>query len=194
MLQYSCLESPPPWQRSLAGHSPQGCKEFDTTKATLHADARFFCLWQLCPSEGWTWRWRSCLACRDPGSAKCAGTWTASATGVMALSESFSEPLVFGDQKASLASFSIAPPIQALRRVPLPGVLPCCSGHQSLQGAPWVGSYSVVQSIKCFMCQPLCCSGANAGMWRERGYGDGSTSYTWLSSITLLPWLPDFPP
>ena len=39
-----------------------------------------------------------------PGSAKCAGTRTASATGVMDLSESFFKPLVAGDQKASWAS------------------------------------------------------------------------------------------
>ena len=51
----------------------------------------------------------------DPGGTKCAGIWIASAAGVMALSESFFEPLVAGDQKASLASFSIAAPIQALR-------------------------------------------------------------------------------
>ena len=37
----------------------------------------------------------------------CAGTWIASSTGVMALSESFSEPLVAGDQKPSLASLSL---------------------------------------------------------------------------------------
>ena len=28
----------------------------------------------------------------------------------------------------------------------------------------------------------------------RRGYGDGSTPYAWLSSITLLPRLPSFPP
>ena len=33
-------------------------------------------------------------------------TWTASTTGVKALSESFFKPLVAGNQKASLASFS----------------------------------------------------------------------------------------
>ena len=38
--------------------------------------------------------------------AKCAGAQTASATGVMALSESFFEPLVAGDQKASWACHS----------------------------------------------------------------------------------------
>ena len=65
-----------------------------------------FFAWQLCPSESWPWWWHSCLACRDSGSTKCAGTWTASTTGVMALSESFFEPLVAGDQKASLASLS----------------------------------------------------------------------------------------
>ena len=44
------------------------------------------------------------------------------------------------------------------------------------------------------MGQPLYCSAASAGVWREKGYGDVSTCYTWLSSIALLPWLPGFPP
>ena len=51
------------------------------------------------------------MACGDPGSAKCAGTWTASAAGVMALSE----PLVTGDQKTSLASLS--PQLRLFRRL-----------------------------------------------------------------------------
>jgi len=34
-LQYSSLENPT--DRSLAGHSPQGCQELDMTKVTLHA-------------------------------------------------------------------------------------------------------------------------------------------------------------
>ena len=46
------------------------------------------------------------LGLRGPGGTKCAGTLTASAAGVMALSESFFKPLVAGDQKASLASLS----------------------------------------------------------------------------------------
>ena len=44
------------------------------------------------------------------------------------------------------------------------------------------------------MGQPVYCSAANAGVWEERGYPDGSTLYTCLSSISLLPWLPGFPP
>ena len=69
------------------------------------------------------------MACRDPGGAKCAGTRTASAAGVMALSESFFKPLVAGNQKASLA-FSIALPIQALT------------------GLPCLGSFSVVLCVR----------------------------------------------
>ena len=46
------------------------------------------------------------MARGDPGGAKRAETWTASASGVTALTESFFEPLVAGDQKASLASLS----------------------------------------------------------------------------------------
>ena len=47
------------------------------------------------------------MVCRDPGGAKWSGTQTASAMGVTALSESFFEPLVADDQKASLASLSV---------------------------------------------------------------------------------------
>ena len=71
------------------------------------------------------------MACRDPDGTECAGTRTASASGVIALAESFFEPLVAGDQKASLASlFSIATPVQALR------------------GLPCLGSFSVVQLVR----------------------------------------------
>ena len=38
-----------------------------------------------------------------------------------------------------------------------------------------MGSYSVVQCIRCLMGQPLYCSAADAGMWRERGFGHSST-------------------
>ena len=44
------------------------------------------------------------------------------------------------------------------------------------------------------MGQPLYCSAADAGVLGERGNGDGPTPYTLLSSISLLLWLPGFPP
>ena len=47
------------------------------------------------------------LGLRGPGSAKCEGTRTPPTAAVMALSESLFEPLVAGDQKASLASLSL---------------------------------------------------------------------------------------
>ena len=46
------------------------------------------------------------MTCGYPGGAECSGTQTGSTAGVMALSESFVEPLGAGDQKASLASLS----------------------------------------------------------------------------------------
>ena len=86
----------------------------------------------------------------------------------------------------------MALPVQALRRIPclgsfsvgwrikhieasLTGVLLCRLVHPSLKGAPWVGSYSVVQCGRHLMVQPLYCSAANAVVWRERSHGDGST-------------------
>ena len=79
----------------------------------------------------------------------------------MALSESFLQPLVAGNQKASLASLSPSSAIQALRGIPCLGsfsvvlrvrhidgppnwVLLCRSVHQALKGAPWMGSYFLV--------------------------------------------------
>ena len=63
----------------------------------------------------------------------------------------------------------------AHRRAPLVGALLCRSVGQSLKGTPWVGSYPVVQCIRHLMGQPLYCSCADAGVWGERGYGDGLT-------------------
>ena len=69
-----------------------------------------------------------------------------------------------------------------------------------------MGSYSVDQCIRCSMGQLLYLSVADAGLWRERGYGDGSTLYadsavlpcfhgcpvflTGISHYDLLPHIP----
>ena len=88
------------------------------------------------------------MACGDPGGAKCAGTWTASAAGVMVLSQSFIEPLVAGNQKASLASLSLY--LSPFRHFEgsLAWVLLCRWAHQALKGAPWLGSFSVDRHIR----------------------------------------------
>ena len=101
-----------------------------------------FWLWQLYPSESWAWKWHSCLAFRDPGSTKCEVTWTVSTTGVIALSESFFEPLVAGDQKDCFASLSGAPPVQA------PGSFSVVWRIRHIERPPWLGSYSVDKHIR----------------------------------------------
>ena len=107
---------------SLAGHRPQGCRVRHDQSDTVSIDVRLFCLRQLCPSESWVWRWNSCLACRDPGSTKCAGTWTASTAGVMVLSEPFFQASCSWRSEGLFGwSFSIAPPVQALTGLPCLG-------------------------------------------------------------------------
>ena len=137
-----------------------------------------------------------------PGGTKCAGPWVASASGAMALSESFSSfwKLATGNQKASLASsFPWCHPFrhlegslawgpslllsahQAHKAPPPPTppwVLLWCLVHQALKGALWVGSFSVFPCVRRLKGQPLYCSAAGVGVWGERGYGDGSTPYT----------------
>ena len=155
----SCLENTTPWQRRLAGHSLQGRRVGQDWSDPAHTGARlFFYLQQLCPRESWAWRWRSCLACGDPGSTNCAGIWTASAAGVMALVESFSRPLwlVFlrnlahsGTSRAPLSGVLVCCLAhQAHRGGPLTGVLFCRWAHQALKGAALVGSFSVDGRIR----------------------------------------------
>ena len=87
--------------------------------------------------------------------------------------ESSFEPVVAGDQKASLASLSPIPPVQALRGLPCLGsftviwpirhiegatlavFLLCRLARQALKGASWVESYSLVQCIRHLMAQSL---------------------------------------
>ena len=95
----------------------------------------------------------------------------------------FFEPLVAGNQKASLATLSAALPIQALR-----GLL--CRGRSLLfgslahRGAPMGGR---------LMGQALCCSAANAGMSQGRE-AMGMAPPPMSDSAVLLLWLPGFPP
>ena len=132
------------------------------------------------------------MAYRDPGGAKRAETWAASAPGVMALSESFFEPLVAGKSEGrSLVSLF---PFQALTRLSCSGsfsIFPC---GRHIEAATLAGSHSVdwhkrhlkghpgwgptlAQWIRRLMGQPLYCSAAKAGLWGERDYADGSTPY-----------------
>ena len=93
--------------------------------------------------------------------------------------QSFSVTLPFQALTGALAwGLSLLFHWQAHRgRRPLAGVLLCRPVHQALKGAFWLGFYSVVQCIRHLMGQLLYCSAADAGVWGERGYEDGSTPY-----------------
>ena len=121
------------------------------------------------------------MAFGDPGGTKCAETWTAFTTGVMALSESFfaascswrSEGL-FGQ------SFSVALPIQALRGIPCLGSFSVVWHVRHIEGPPWLGSYSLVQCVRHSVGQSI----AQPPM-RERGYDDGSTPLCMIQQYLL---------
>ena len=108
--------------------------------------------------------------------------------------ESSFEPVVAGDQKASLASLAPIPPVQALRGLPCLGSFSVVLCIRHIEGPPRLGPYSVdrhvrqlkvmlggvllcSQRVRHLLGQPLCCSTAHAGMWGVRGYRDGSTHY-----------------
>jgi len=70
------------------------------------------------------------------------------------------------------------------RGPPWLGVLLCRLAHQSLKEAPWVGSSSIVQCLRHLRGQPHYCSAASAGVWGDRGYGDGSPPPTHDSAVS----------
>ena len=164
MLQYSCLENHSDreaWQATVY----RATKSWTRPKwpCMYRHKIFFFCLWQLCPSESWVWRWWNCLACGGPGCTKCAGHGHNSCAPVMALSETFFKTLVAGNEKASFTSLSLylcpfghlegslawGPSLllvhQTHRGGPLAGFLLCRSACQALKETPWVVSYSVVR-------------------------------------------------
>ena len=146
MFQYSCLESPAPWQSSLPGHSPHGRKELDTTTWT---DPRVFLpvtalpQWELSMKVAqllgllgpWWYqvcRDTDCLHCRSYGPIRvffqgCC-RWQ-------------SEDLF--DQ-----SFSVAPPIQGLKGLPWLGSLSVVWCVRHIEGPPWLESYSVDPHVR----------------------------------------------
>ena len=85
--------------------------------------------------------------CRDSGSIKCAGTWTGSTTGVMALSVSFLSSCSWQSEGFFGQSFSIALPIQALTGLPCLGFFSVSQCFRHIEEPPWMGFYSVAQHI-----------------------------------------------
>ena len=105
--------------------------------------------------------------------AKCAGTQTASAAGVMALSKSFFKPLNSWQSEGLFGqSFSIALPIQALRRLPCLGSFSVVWCVRHIEGPPWPGSYSV--------------DGRISHLKEHPGWGPAGVSWASLSIVQLL--------
>ena len=83
---------------------------------------------------------------------------------------------------------------------PQAGVLVCRSAHQALKGALWVGSYSVVQCVRCLMGQPLYCLAADMLAYRGREamvmapphMRDSAVSPCFHGCLAFLHW--HFPP
>ena len=84
MLQYSCLENSPFWQRNLEGHSPQGCRVGHDQSNPVHIHTRFFLpvaalsQWELSVKVALL------LGLRGPWRRQVCRDWPASAAGVMA--------------------------------------------------------------------------------------------------------------
>ena len=93
-------------------------------------------------------------------------TWRSE--GLCYLSFSMALPIQALRRLPCLGSFSVVQCIRHIEGAPLTGVLLCRLANQALKWAHWVESYSVVQCIWHLMGQPLYCSAAVAGMCRER--------------------------
>ena len=92
------------------------------------------------------------MACGDSGGPKCAGAWTASIAGVMALSEVFFvclfvclffSLLQLAIRRPLWPVFSVGPAIQAFRGLPFLGSFSVVWHIRHIEGPPWLGSYSV---------------------------------------------------
>ena len=144
------------------------------TEVTLHAQMQDF-LWpgaELSVKVEWLlglqrpWRRQvcrdtDCLLCRSHGPTRV----------FFQASCSWRSHGLFGQ------SFSIAPPLQALRGLPCLWSFSVVPHVRDIEGPHWLGSYSVDQRVRRLMGQPVYCSAAHTGMWGERGCGDGSTPY-----------------
>ena len=150
---------------------------------------------QLLDLQGPMWcqvcRYMDCLHCKSYGPLRVffhtSCSWRSK--GLFDQSFSVAPPFQALGGLPRLESFSVVWQVRHIEGPPLAGVLICRLAHQALKRAPWVGSYFVVQCIRHLMGHPLYCSGVE----RERLWW-WLHPHAWLSSITLLPWLPSFPP
>ena len=150
-----------------------------------------------------------CLHCRsyDPTRLFFRASCSWQSEGLSSQSFSIVPPIWALTELPCQSSFSVVPCIRHIEGARFVGVLLCRSAHQSLKGAPWVGSYSVVQCIRCLMGQPLYCSapmlacGEREKLWwwpqplcvtqqYHLASMDAQLSFTSISQHHLLPHIP----
>ena len=173
MLQYSCLENPPPWHKPGRPQSAvhrvaksqtwpkQPCVHRCKTFLPVAALPEWELSVKVVPLLGLRGHCR-CQVCRDM-DCLCRRSCGPIRVFFWASCSWWSEGL-FGQ------SFSVALPIQALRGLPRLESFSIVWRVCHIEGPPWLGSYSVVQCIRCLMGQLLYCSAVFAGLWGERGY------------------------
>ena len=132
-LQYSCLENFPPLTENPGRLQSIGSQRVGHYQSDLtHIYTKVFCLWQLCPSESWAWRYCSCFTCkiywwhqvcRDIDCLHLRSY-------VWPYQNLFSSFFSWWSEGLFFQSFSIAVPVQALR------------------GLPYLGSFSVVRHVR----------------------------------------------
>ena len=143
--QYSPVFLPgaPPWQRNLAGQSTGSQRVGHDRRDPVHIDGRLFSsgssapvriimkVAQLLGLQGLSWlqvcRDMDCCHCRNYSPIKVF-SWA---------SCSWRSEGLFGQ------SFSVTPPIQALRGLPCLGPFSVVQFIRYREGPPWLGSWSV---------------------------------------------------
>ena len=151
MLQYSCLENPPSLtekpDRPQSTRSRRVGQDW-SDPVCINTDIFFWPLatlpqWELSVKVvrllGLRGPWRR-QVCGDT-DCLCGRSYVPLRVFLWVFCSWRSESL-FGQ------SFSVAPPVQALRGPTLPGVLLCCPSHQAHRGPPCLGSFSVVSHIR----------------------------------------------
>ena len=107
MLQYSCLNPPSLTEKPVRPQSTQSQRVGHYQSNPASIDTRLFLPVAALPQCELSMKVVQLLGLRGPWHRQVCRDTTASAAEVMALSESFFEPLVAGDQKASLAKVSL---------------------------------------------------------------------------------------
>ena len=172
--QYSTVflpGEPPLWQRNMAGHSLQGSRVGHYRSNPARIEAKPFLPVAVLPQWELSVKVAQLLGlqrlwwhqvCRDM-DCLCCGSYSPIRDFFQASCSWWLESL-FGQ------SFSVAPPIQALRGLPSQGSFSVVRKVRHIEGSPWLGSYSVDWHIKHLKGHPgqgflLCSSVCQAGVW-----------------------------